>query len=292
MQEHGVPGDVRVHLGRPRQPHARAASGPGEARLPAAARRLRHGVRRVLQAARRPTGSTRATRSSSSPSTRVTTSQAAPDRPTRRTGCAHLHAPALPGHGGDADVPVEPDRRDHDEPEGARSRRASRRSTCTSTTHRRSTSTASRTEPIRRFGSWSGTSATQRRSTRTRAAPPSPITRAPRRPGRGRSTLHMVNADPKRTPTFTLFGQRRLLLPGRELRHVLAVDSPSASTRSSPGTTATSRTRSPTPGSAMVGPGVEQQRRRHQTWTDHVDVRPTMHRAPRPAGSTTSTTAG
>ena len=39
----------------------------------------------------------------------------------------------------DDDVPGEPDRRDHDEPEGAAPGRSSPRSTCTSTTHRRST---------------------------------------------------------------------------------------------------------------------------------------------------------
>ena len=54
-------------------------------------------------------------------------------------------------------------------------------------------------------------------------------------------TLHMVNSDPKRTPTFTMFGERRLLLPDRERLQGPSPDpaSPSASTRASPGTTAT-----------------------------------------------------
>jgi hypothetical protein len=43
--------DLRVHLRRPRQPHARARLRPRRGRLPAAARRLRLGVRGVLPAA-------------------------------------------------------------------------------------------------------------------------------------------------------------------------------------------------------------------------------------------------
>ena len=70
------------------------------------------------------------------------------------------------------DVPVEPDRRDHDEPEGASRPQAARRSTCTSTTHRRSTSTASRHGTIRRCGSSSVTWRALTPSIRTRAARP------------------------------------------------------------------------------------------------------------------------
>ena len=90
--------------------------------------------------------------------------------------------------------------------------------------------------------------------------------------------LHMVNTDPKRTPTFTMFGERRLLLPdGERLQgRVADPESPSASTRRSPGTTATpGRDRQHVVG--MVGPGVAQRGVDSTTWTDHVDLRPTIN---------------
>ena len=65
----------------------------------------------------------------------------------------------------------------------------------------------------------------------------------------------MVNSDPKRTPSFTMFGDDDFFF---QIGNVCKGPSPdpgvpSASTRASPGTTATRRTRSATPGSAWSG---------------------------------------
>ena len=70
-------------------------------------------------------------------------------------------------------------------------------------------------------------------------------------------TLHMVTADPLRTPTYTPFAVRtgsssRHL--GRARRTRRARRSRRGRTRASRGTTATSRTRSRRPGSATSGP--------------------------------------
>jgi outer membrane murein-binding lipoprotein Lpp len=92
------------------------------------------------------------------------------------------------------------------------------------------------------------------------------------------NTLHMVNADPKRTPTFTLFGNADFFFQASN-----------------------STTCAPSPGTALcvdpkfawnhgdyqdeiantwlgiVGPGVTNNGIDSTTWTDHVDVRPTMN---------------
>ena len=93
-------------------------------------------------------------------------------------------------------------------------------------------------------------------------------------------TLHMVTADPFRTPTFTPFADPDWFFfatGGANLRDAggRARRSRRGRARASPGTTATSRTRSPRPGPGWSGPAC---RRTSATpvWTDHTDVRPTM----------------
>ena len=223
MQEHGVP-VTYAYISDAHDNHtlgARVRAGRGG--LPAAAGRLRRRVRTFFQRLEAATGSTRATRSSSSPSTRVTTSQAAPARPIRRTGRAHVHARAVQSPPLD-DVPVEPDRRDHDEPEGARSG-GSRRSTCTSTMHRRSTCNGqpTRTDPsVRQAGAGP-------------REPPPPIDpyqggaavadsrERPRRPGRGEDAAH-GQRRPEADADVHAVRERRLLLPGVELDDVRHAD--------------------------------------------------------------------
>jgi hypothetical protein len=85
-------------------------------------------------------------------------------------------------------------------------------------------------------------------------------------------TLHMVNSDPKRTPTFTMFGDDDFFFqttsptcggdvcvnPGFAWNH--------GDSQEEIGNTWL----------AMVGPGVKKLGVDSSTWTDHVDVRPTM----------------
>ena len=67
------------------------------------------------------------------------------------------------------------------------------------------------------------------------------------------NALHMVNSDPKRTPSFTMFGDDDFFF---QIGNVCKGKSPDPGVRrmrqsgASPGTTATRRTRSATPGSA------------------------------------------
>ena len=75
-------------------------------------------------------------------------------------------------------------------------------------------------------------------------------------------TLHMVTADPFRTPTFTPFADPDWFFfatggHAGNLRDAgrLRLHSRRGRARASPGTTATSRTRSPRPGSATSGRG-------------------------------------
>ena len=87
-------------------------------------------------------------------------------------------------------------------------------------------------------------------------------------------TLHMVNTDPKRTPTFTMFGNADFFFHDGERRRSAAQTS--ASTRSSPGTTATIQ--------EEIGEHVARHRRARRgargvndkVWADHTDTRPTM----------------
>ena len=139
------------------------------------------------------------------------------------------------------------------EHEGVRCRQAARRSTCTSTTRRRSTSTASptRTDPaVRKLERDLGAA--------TAFDPYANATRAPRaasrRHGRGADAAH-GQRRPEADADVHVLRQLRLLLPGVEPDRVRRRRRcRRASTRSSPGTTATSRTRSPTRGSGWSVP--------------------------------------
>ena len=88
----------------------------------------------------------------------------------------------------------------------------------------------------------------------------------------GMKALHMfTTGDPARNAPFVLFADPNYFLTDFPRR----APARPASTRCSPGTTATSSRRSRRPGSGFVGPGV---RNLGETslWTDHADVRPTM----------------
>ncbi|MFL5954160.1 MAG: hypothetical protein ACJ76I_08645 [Gaiellaceae bacterium] len=91
-------------------------------------------------------------------------------------------------------------------------------------------------------------------------------------------TLHMVNADPKRTPSFTLFGNADFFFQG--------------SNSATCGTTPTVpecvdakfawnhgdyQDEIATTWAGFVGPGVENGGIDKTTWTDHVDLRPTIN---------------
>ena len=93
-------------------------------------------------------------------------------------------------------------------------------------------------------------------------------------------TLHMITADPARTPTFTPFADPDWFFfasnsPRTARRRPRARSSRRRPTRASPGTTATSRTRSASTWVGCVGPGVKNNGD-DTDWTDHTDVRPTM----------------
>ena len=100
--------------------------------------------------------------------------------------------------------------------------------------------------------------------------------------------LHMVTADPARTPTFTPFAQGDYFLNAlvdaavrRTTTSTLRVPAERGRgpTRRSRGTTAASSRRSDRPGSARSGRASRRRRRRDATeapWTDHTDIRPTM----------------
>ena len=256
MQENGVPVTYAYisdahdnHTLRPR------VSGPGEADYQAAARRLRRGVRRrSSQRLAAATASTRATRSSSSRSTRATTSPAAsarrsPDgsgaltythttctdrRPrARRTRSARStrtssgaradRQPTFDIHFDDAPTFYVNGQPDADRPDGAQARAGS------SARLRCPTRTSHAASPRR------SRSASPTRSRRRRCTWSTPI-----RSGRRRSRCS-ANAD-FFFQTSNCAGWHR---SGRR---------PSASTRGSPGTTATSRTRSATRGSGWSAP--------------------------------------
>jgi hypothetical protein len=89
-------------------------------------------------------------------------------------------------------------------------------------------------------------------------------------------TLHMVNNDPKRTPTFTLFGNADFFFQGSNsfacgAPAVTCVDPKFAWNHGD------YQDEIATTWLGMVGPGVLNQGVDNATWTDHVDVRPTMN---------------
>ena len=269
-----------LHLGRARQPHARRRGrpGPGEARLQAAAEAdYDDGVRDVLPAARSSDGIDK-----SNTLFVVTVDEgdhfaggvghaAAGDGSLdlRRTRRARTRPD---------DVPGEPDRRGQREHQARCCPRASRRSTSTSTTPRRSTSTASRhrTDPAVRQARARRRRRDRARPVRQRRRAQTPIAERARRPGRGEDAAHGQRRSEADADVHDV-RQRRLLLPDVELARRARRRARPASTRASPGTTATSRTRSATPGSASSGPASRATASTDTTWTDHVDVRPTIN---------------
>ena len=101
-----------------------------------------------------------------------------------------------------------------------------------------------------------------------------PDCRVSRRPGRQKA-LHMINADPKRTPTFTMFGNPDFFFqtdqPVRRVRRVDGLCEPGLrlEPRRRPGRDRQHLGRSRRP--RCAGGGIDS-----DTWTDHTNVRPTM----------------
>jgi hypothetical protein len=93
------------------------------------------------------------------------------------------------------------------------------------------------------------------------------------------NTLHMVNADPKRTPTFTLFGNADFFFQasnsatcgGTPPDQVTCVDPKFAWNHGD------FQDEIANTWLGIVGPGVQNNGIDSSTWTDHVDVRPTMN---------------
>ena len=116
----------------------------------------------------------------------------------------------------------------------------------------------------------------------------------------GEKVLHMVTADPQRTPTFTPFAQGDYFLsasssqpcPGNDLNQCLTTPT------SNPNQTFAWNHGGIQPEIAstwlgMVGPGVKQGADLGDSFfSDHTDVRPDDARAARAEGLATSTTAG
>jgi len=89
-------------------------------------------------------------------------------------------------------------------------------------------------------------------------------------------TLHMVNSDPKRTPSFTLFGNADFFFDTRPLSGVCA----GFSVCVNPGFAWNHGDIQEEIGNtwaAYVGPGVQNLGVDDKTWTDHVDLRPTIN---------------
>ena len=91
------------------------------------------------------------------------------------------------------------------------------------------------------------------------------------------NTLHMVNADPKRTPTFTLFGNADFFFQASNSctcgtpTQVTCVDPKFAWNHGD------FQDEIANTWLGVVGPGVQNNGIDTSTWTDHVDVRPTMN---------------
>ena len=271
MQENGVP-VTYAYISDAHDNHTLATRfGPGRGRLPAAARRLRRGVRDVLQAARE-------RRDHKTNTLFVVTVDegdhfaGGPGTPAGDGSLAYAHTPCTPT----SHVPVEPDRRGQREPEGDHPggqpgvQRARRR--CADDLRERPAGPG----PIPRFASSSGTSERHRADPYQGGVACRSPSDSPTRSRRRRSTWSTPTRSGRRrsrcsaTPTSSSRPQPSLR-PPRPRR---------ASIRSSPGTTATTRTRSPTPGSAWSGRACEQRRRRQDV--DRPRRRPADdHRAPR-----------
>ena len=95
--------------------------------------------------------------------------------------------------------------------------------------------------------------------------------------------LHMVTADPQRTPTFTPFAQGDYFLsassttpcPGNDPNACLttAVTNPNSSFAWNHGGI---QPEIRTTWIGWVGPGIEKKHETDKVWTDHTDIRPTM----------------
>ena len=269
MQEAGVPvtfayiSDAHDNHTLARAPRARRG------RLQAAAGRLRRRLRDVLQAPRSTTASTRATRSSSSPSTRAITSPAAPARRSPTARCAYTHTPCAQADL--AELPGQPDRRGQRQDRRAAARRRARLRhplrRCPDLLRQRAAGSqrSGRAQARARSGGGQGHRPVRRRRGRADR-------RAARRHRRGADAAHGQQRSEADADVHDV-RQRRLLLPDRRRPRAAAM---SASTPASRGTTATARRRSATPGSAWSVPASRSAAWTRSTWTDHVDVRPTM----------------
>ena len=89
-------------------------------------------------------------------------------------------------------------------------------------------------------------------------------------------TLHMVNADPKRTPTFTMFGNSDFFFQTTNLSGVCA----GSNVCVNPGFAwnhGDYQDEIANTWAGFVGPGVASNGVDSTTWTDHVDLRPTIN---------------
>ncbi len=89
-------------------------------------------------------------------------------------------------------------------------------------------------------------------------------------------TLHMVNSDPKRTPTFTMFGNPDFYFQTTNLSGGCA----GSSVCVNPGFAwnhGDSQDEIGNTWAGFVGPGIERHGVDSKTWTDHVDLRPTIN---------------
>jgi hypothetical protein len=92
----------------------------------------------------------------------------------------------------------------------------------------------------------------------------------------GEAALHMVNSDPRRTPTLTLFGDDDFFFQVGNSRTC----SPAATECVDPKFAWNHGDNQPEIANTwlgMVGPGVDHNGIDNETWSDHVDVRPTMN---------------
>ena len=262
--QHGVAGEIH------------ATRGPGRGRLRPAAAQLRRRVRAVLRPAGRRRDqqeehAVRVHRRGGRPLRRLA-SRRRPAATASTSPCNY----SLRGRG-----QRQPGRACSRPSRGSR-----RRSPSTPTWRRRSTSPATRRGPPRSraafgrgVGAAAGDEPVHGQSTRT----------SPRRsPTRSRmKTLHMVTADPQRTPTLTMFAYPDYFFfassaarTARRRLHHGADDAADQHVRVEPRRhPAGDRAR---PGWASSGPGVKNSATTDTTWTDHTDTRPTMLDAARP----------
>ena len=98
-----------------------------------------------------------------------------------------------------------------------------------------------------------------------------------------RTCLHMITADPNRTPNFILFANPDYFLSATGIRRRRCTPKQNAAScfvenPALRGTTAISRTRSPIPGSAWSAPACSAKAGSANIFSDHTDTRPTILR--------------